>query len=39
MLEQAQNATHQGDYEVVRYTRFADDRAPRRRGRETEMVN
>jgi len=25
MLEQAQSATHQGDYEVVRYTRFADD--------------
>ena len=25
MLEQAQEATKQGDYEVVRYTRFADD--------------
>jgi RNA-directed DNA polymerase len=25
MLEQAQEATRQGDYEVVRYTRFADD--------------
>ncbi|MBV9945329.1 MAG: hypothetical protein JOZ69_00595 [Myxococcales bacterium] len=25
MLEQAQSATKQGDYEVVRYTRFADD--------------
>jgi RNA-directed DNA polymerase len=25
MLEQAQDATKQGDYEVVRYTRFADD--------------
>lgn len=25
MLEQAQAATKQGDYEVVRYTRFADD--------------
>jgi hypothetical protein len=27
MLEQAQSATPQGDYEVVRYTRFADDLA------------
>ena len=27
MLEQAQSATQQGDYEVVRYTRFADDLA------------
>jgi RNA-directed DNA polymerase len=25
MLEQAQSATHQGSYEIVRYTRFADD--------------
>lgn len=25
MLEQAQNATRQGQYEVVQYTRFADD--------------
>lgn len=25
MLEQAQSTTKQGDYEVVRYTRFADD--------------
>ncbi len=25
MLEQAQSTTRQGDYEVVRYTRFADD--------------
>jgi RNA-directed DNA polymerase len=25
MLEQAQIATHQGSYEIVRYTRFADD--------------
>lgn len=25
MLEQAQSSTQQGDYEVVRYTRFADD--------------
>jgi len=25
MLEQAQETTRQGDYEVVRYTRFADD--------------
>src|SRR5262249_55623658 len=25
MLEQAQSTTKQGDYEIVRYTRFADD--------------
>jgi hypothetical protein len=37
MLERAQSTTVQGKYEAVRYTRFADDRAPRRRGEEAVM--
>lgn len=38
MLERAQEVTREGGVESVRYTRFADDRAPRRREEEPAMV-
>jgi hypothetical protein len=34
MLEKAKAVTRNGEYVHVEYARFADDRAPRRRGRE-----
>src|SRR6202521_2416802 len=37
MLEQAKAVTRYGKYTAVEYARFADDRAPRRRGEETVM--
>jgi RNA-directed DNA polymerase len=39
LLERIQVEAKQGVYEVVRYTRFADDRAPRWRGKEAKMAN
>ncbi len=38
MLERAREVTRRGKYLNVEYARFADDRAPRRRGREAMMV-
>jgi RNA-directed DNA polymerase len=38
MLERAKQATRSGRYTYVEYARFADDRAPRWRGREARMV-
>ena len=38
MLEKAKEVTKEGKYMRVEYARFADDRAPRRRGEEPEMV-
>ena len=35
MLERAKTVTRDGKYTAVEYARFADDRAPRRRGEET----
>jgi RNA-directed DNA polymerase len=37
MLERAKTVTRYGKYTAVEYARFADDRAPRRRGEETVM--
>jgi RNA-directed DNA polymerase len=39
LLERLQVEAEQAPYEVVRYTRYADDRAPRRRGKEAKMAN
>ena len=38
MLERAKDVTRQGRYHYIEYARFADDRAPRRRGKEAEMA-
>ena len=38
MLEKARKVTHRGRWTAVEYVRFADDRAPRRRRKEAEMV-
>jgi RNA-directed DNA polymerase len=38
MLERAKEATRHGKYTYVEYARFADDRAPRRRGRVKSMT-
>jgi RNA-directed DNA polymerase len=37
MLERAQEVTRRGAYTYVEYARFADDRAPRWRGKESFM--
>jgi RNA-directed DNA polymerase len=37
MLERAQESTRRGRYTYLEYARFADDRAPRRRGKEALM--
>jgi RNA-directed DNA polymerase len=38
MLEQAKETTRTGQWTALEYTRFADDRVPRRRGKEAVMV-
>ena len=38
MLERAKDITRHGKYTYLEYARFADDRAPRRRGEEAKMV-
>ena len=38
MLERAQEVTRNGAYTYLEYARFADDRAPRRRGKEAVMA-
>jgi RNA-directed DNA polymerase len=37
MLERAQKVTRYEGWTGIEYARFADDRAPRRRGEETAM--
>jgi RNA-directed DNA polymerase len=37
MLERAQATTRRGPYTYLEYARFADDRAPRRHGKEAGM--
>jgi RNA-directed DNA polymerase len=38
MLERAKEVTRFGKYTALEYARFADDRAPRRRGKEASMA-
>jgi RNA-directed DNA polymerase len=38
MLERAKETTREGQYTFIEYARFADDRAPRRRGKEAVMT-
>jgi hypothetical protein len=38
MLEKAKETTREGQYTYIEYARFADDSAPRRRGKEATMA-